>query len=66
MNKLKTFRQIHKLQQKDLAKVLNTTQEQISLYENHKRKLNEEQIATLLRVYHARIEDLLEIGNLEE
>lgn len=62
MNKLKTFRQMNKIGQIELAKVLNTTQQQISLYENHKRKLNEEQIETLIKVYHANIADLLEIG----
>lgn len=62
MNKLKTFRQMYKIGQIELAKVLNTTQQQISLYENQKRKLNEDQIATLLKVYHANIADLLEIG----
>lgn len=62
MNKLKTFRQMYKIGQIELAKVLNTTQQQISLYENNKRKLNEDQIATLIKVYHADIADLLEIG----
>jgi transcriptional regulator with XRE-family HTH domain len=33
MNKLRTFRQTHKISQAELAKVLNTTQQQISLYE---------------------------------
>ena len=62
MNKLKIFREKHKITQIELAKVLNTSQRQISLYENHKRKLNEEQIETLIKVYHADIADLLEIG----
>ena len=66
MNKLKTFRQMYKIGQIELAKVLNTTQQQISLYENQKRKLNEDQIATLLKVYHAEIGDLLEMGTMEE
>lgn len=66
MNKLKTFREKHKLTQENIAKTLNTTREQISLYENHKRKLNEEQIETLIKVYHAEIGDLLELGTMEE
>lgn len=66
MNKLKTFRQMYKIGQVELAKVLNTTQQQISLYENNKRKLNEDQIATLIKVYHAEIGDLLELGTMEE
>lgn len=66
MNKLKTFRQMYKIGQIELAKVLNTTQQQISLYENHKRKLNEEQIETLIKVYHAEIGDLLELEDMEK
>lgn len=66
MNKLKTFRQMYKIGQIELAKVLNTTQQQISLYENQKRKLNEDQIATLIKVYHAEIGDLLELGEMGE
>lgn len=66
MNKLKTFRQMYKIGQIELAKVLNTTQQQISLYENQKRKLNEDQIATLIKVYHAEIGDLLELENMGE
>lgn len=66
MNKLKTFREMNKIKQTDLAKVLNTSQKQISMYETGKRKLNEDQIATLLKVYHAEIGDLLEIGEMGE
>lgn len=35
-------------------------------YENHKRKLNEEQIETLIKVYHAEIGDLLELEDTEK
>lgn len=66
MNKLKTFRQMYKIGQIELAKVLNTTQQQISMYETGKRKLNEDQIATLIKVYHAEIGDLLELGEMGE
>lgn len=66
MNKMKTFREKHKITQTELAKVLNTSQKQISMYETGKRKLNEDQIATLLKVYHAEIGDLLELKNMEE
>ena len=62
MNKLKTFRKMNKIKQTELAKVPNTSQKQISMYETGKRKLNEDQIATLIKVYHADIADLLEIG----
>lgn len=66
MNKLKTFRQMYKIGQIELAKVLKTTQQQISLYENNKRKLNEDQITTLIKVYHAEIGDLLELEDMEK
>jgi len=66
MNKLKTFRETYKITQIELAKVLNTSQRQISLYENHKRKLNEEQIETLIKVYHAEIGDLLELEDMKK
>lgn len=66
MNKLKKFRQMYKIGQIELAKVLNTTQQQISLYENQKRKLNEDQIANLIKVYHAEIGDLIKLGTMEE
>ena len=49
MNNLKTFRKMHKITQQDIAIVLNTTREQISLYETGKRKLNEDQIREICR-----------------
>ena len=66
MNKLKNFREMNKIKQTELAKVLNTSQKQISMYETGKRKLNEDQITTLIKVYHAEIGDLLELGTMEE
>ena len=57
---------MYKIGQIKLTKVLNTTQQQISLYENNKRKLNKDQITTLIKVYHAEIGDLLELGTMEE
>jgi transcriptional regulator with XRE-family HTH domain len=66
MNKMKTFREKHKITQTELAKVLNTSQKQISMYETGKRKLNEDQIATLIKVYHAEIGDLLELEDMEK
>ena len=65
MNRLKTFRKLNKLTQQELAKVLNTTQKQISMYETHARKLNEEQIEIILNHYNASIEELLEIRRKE-
>ena len=52
MNNLKTFRKMHKITQQDIAIVLNTTREQISLYETGKRKLNEDQIREICRRYN--------------
>ena len=66
MNKLKTFREMNKIKQTELAKVLNTSQKQISMYETGKRKLNEDQIATLIKVYQAEIGDLLELEDMEK
>lgn len=65
MNKLKTFRKLYNIRQEDLAKVLGTTQKQISMYETHTRKLNEEQIETILNHYNANIDELLEIRRKE-
>mgnify|MGYP002524763790 CR=1 FL=1 len=63
MNKLKTFRQMYKISQLDLAKVLNTTQQQVSLYENGIRELKESQIAAICRAYKV---NPLEILRIEE
>ena len=60
MNKLKTFRQMHKISQKELANVLCTTQQQISLYETGRRKLDEDQIAEICKVYKINPEEILE------
>lgn len=63
MNKIKTFRQMYKISQLDLAKVLNTTQQQISLYETGRRKLDEDQIVAICRAYKV---SPLEILRVEE
>ena len=63
MNKLKTFRETHKITQTELAKVLNTSQRQISLYENGIRELKESQIAAICRAYKV---NPLEILRIEE
>lgn len=60
MNKLKTFRQMHKISQKELANVLCTTQQQISLYKTGRRKLDEDQIAEICKVYKINPEEILE------
>lgn len=63
MNKLKTFRETHKITQTELAKVLNTSQRQVSLYENGIRELKESQIAATCRAYKI---NPLEILRIEE
>ena len=63
MNKLKTFRELHKIEQKELAKVLNTTQQQISLYETGKRELRESQIVTICKHFHISADYLLGISD---
>ena len=59
MNKLKTFRQMYKISQIDLAEVLNTTQQQVHLYESGKRQLREEQIRTICTEYGCSADFLL-------
>lgn len=59
MNKLRTFRQTHKISQAELAKVLNTTQQQISLYETGRRKLDEDQITEICKAYKVNPSELL-------
>ena len=63
MNNLKTFREKHKITQTELAKMLKTSQRQISLYENGIRKLNEDQIVAICRAYKV---SPLEILRVEE
>lgn len=59
MNRIKEFRRINKLKQADIAKALNTTQEQISLYETGKRKLSEDQIREICKTYNVSADWLL-------
>ena len=61
MNKLKKLREINKLKQEDLVKVLYTSQKQISLYETGKRKLNEDQIRVICKHYKISADWLLGI-----
>lgn len=65
MNKIKTFRQMNKISQLDLAKVLNTTQQQISLYETGRRKLDEDQIVAICRAYKVSPLEILRIEGPE-
>ena len=59
MNRIKEFRELHKITQTELAKTLETNQKQISLYETGKRKLNEDQIARICKYYHVTSDWLL-------
>lgn len=61
MNSLRTFRQMHKIDQKELAEVLGTTQQQVSLYETGKRKLNEDQIIRICNKYKISAKEILKI-----
>lgn len=61
MNSLRTFRQMHKIDQKELAEVLGTTQQQVSLYETGKRKLNEDQIIRICNKYKIPAKEILKI-----
>ena len=64
MNKLKTFRKLNKLTQQDLANVLNTTREQVYLYETGKRELKESQIEKICNHYEIGIEEILEVRKM--
>ena len=59
MNRLKLLKKMHKINQEDLAKVLDTNRVQISRYETGKRKLDEDQIARICRYYHVSADWLL-------
>ena len=63
MNKLREFRKVNNLTQENIAKVLNTTREQVYLYETGKRELKESQIAAICRAYKV---NPLEILKIEE
>lgn len=59
MTPIKRLKVMHKIKQADLAKVLKTTQQQISLYATGKRKLDEDQIIQICRYYHVSADWLL-------
>lgn len=65
MNNLKYFRKMNKITQENLANVLGTTREQVSLYENGKRKLNEDQIRIICVHYQISADFLLGIGEYD-
>lgn len=59
MNNLKKLKEIYKINQTELAKVLNTTQQQISKYERGVRELKESQIKELCKMYNISADWLL-------
>ena len=59
MTPIKRLKVVHKIKQADLAKVLETTQQQVSLYATGKRKLDEDQIAKICRYYQVSADWLL-------
>ena len=52
---------MHKINQSDLARILNTTQQQISKYETGTRELRESQIVAICREFHVSADFLLGI-----
>ncbi|MCD7872591.1 MAG: helix-turn-helix domain-containing protein [Clostridiales bacterium] len=61
--RVKDMREDKDLNQSDIAKLLNTSQQQYSLYERGIRKLNAEQIIILCKFYNVSADFLLGITN---
>lgn len=61
IQKLKEYRLKNKVSQKEVAKYLNITQQQYSLYENSTREMPIGQYALLAKFFNIRIDDLIEI-----
>lgn len=59
MNNLKRLKELYNINQTDLAKVLKTTQQQISKYERGTRELKESQIIELCKMYNVSADWLL-------
>ena len=62
MNKLKTLRKLHKINQTEIAKVLGTNQMQYSRYERGERELRESQIVTICKHFKISADYLLGIN----
>ena len=60
-HKLKEYRLNAKKSQKDIAILLNISQQQYSLYESEKREMPIGQYALLAKYYNVKIDDLIEI-----
>lgn len=59
MNRLKDLREDHDLKQKDMAKVLNISQQQYSRYESEVCLMTYAQLITLAEYYHVSIDYIL-------
>lgn len=56
-NKIKTFRERKNVTQKELAEVLNTTQQTIARYENAERKADQNTLFALANYFNVSIND---------
>ena len=59
INRLKEIRQDRDLLQKDIAKILKTSQKQYSLYENGIRLIPIDKLATLAKYYNTSVDYLI-------
>ena len=66
MNRLKDLREDHDLLQKDLATVLNLSQQQYSRYEKEVNQLDYDGLIRLARFYNTSIDYLLGLTNQKE
>lgn len=66
MNRLKDLREDHDLLQKDLATVLNLSQQQYSRYEKEVNQLDYDGLIKLARFYNTSIDYLLGLTNQKE
>ena len=61
--RLKELRKYHEIKQKDIAKVLNISQQHYSMYENGKTILNAEQIIKICKEYDVSANYLLGLSD---
>lgn len=59
MNRIREIREDNDLLQKDVAKVLNISQQQYSRYENNTNELSYEGLITLAKFYNTSIDYIL-------
>ena len=63
---IRELREDHDLTQADVAKMLKTTQQMYSRYENGTCELPIRHLIKLCAVYHVSVDYILQIGNAEE